>query len=116
MVLRTLHSEIDQVTGMSDHRIKLGAQGVIGKSLCLVIGKRLCKPLHVILHKDLHRRAPDANPAIDRSGRTADCRHMRPEQGKQIARDRGFFTGHVLAFYPSSIPNFHLRVPTDSQR
>ena len=72
MVLGSLNAQIDQVAGMGNDRTQLPSQGMMRKGLGLRFGKGLGEPLHVVLHKNLHRGATNPYSSVDRSGNAAD--------------------------------------------
>ena len=69
---------------MGDDSAETGTEGMRGESLDIRPGQRLGKPLHVVLHKDLDRRASDTDTPINGSGDSADGRDMRTEQGEDV--------------------------------
>ena len=89
MILISLHTEIDQISGMGDDGSEPIPQRMMGKSEHLGLRQRLGKPLHIILHKNLDRRAADPNTTLNSRGDPADCRDMRTEEREQIIT--GFF-------------------------
>ena len=91
MVLACLDAEIDEVSGMGDDSTETGAQRVAGESLDILPGQRLCKPLHIVLHKDLNGRASDTDSPVNGLGDAADRRNMGTDQGK---KDGGGFLTH----------------------
>ena len=57
--LRISCSEIDEVIGVAEHGQQFAPLDVIKKGSDLLSPQRVGKPLHVVLHEDLHSGAVD---------------------------------------------------------
>ena len=80
MVLGTLDAEVDEVAGVGHDRAEAITEGVAVEGLHFFLRQRLGEPLHVVLHEDLHGRAPDPDAPIDGGGDAPNGRHMGAEE------------------------------------
>ena len=90
MVLGSLDAEIDQIPGMGHDSAEAVAQRVFGEGEGVSFRKRLGKPLHVVLHKNLDRRAADADAPVNGCGDAAVGGDMgTQERQKMLSNGRG---------------------------
>ena len=81
--------EIDQVSAVGKNGAKRIAQRMLAKSPDLGRAERLRKPLHVVLHEDLHRCAAGGASAVDGGRNPARRRDVRAqERGHPVLRLR----------------------------
>ncbi len=80
MKLRINRGEIDEIIRMGKHRQKLAALDVIQKAPNFFASQRMGKPLHVVLHEHLDRRAFDRAAALDGRMNPATNRHVSAEE------------------------------------
>ena len=83
MKLRIGRGEIDQIIGMRENGAKPAALPMIKKSADFLAPKWPCEPLHVVLHKNLHRSAVNGTRALDRAMYAAADRHVGAEQNSR---------------------------------
>src|SRR6266446_5203063 len=101
MKLRIRRGEIDQIIGMSKNGHQLRALSVVEKGANLAHAQRSREPLHVILHKHLHRRALDRTCAFDRCMDPAADRHVRTQEN-WMANWRTTRRGVCRSFYSAT--------------
>src|SRR5688572_22251872 len=94
--------QIDQVVRMRKSRMKLGALRMIEERGDFLTEQWPGEPLHVVLHKNLHRRAVDRAGTLDRPMHPAADRHVSAEEDCRFqiadcrlgpARSFSFFCG-----------------------
>ena len=101
MKLRIRGREVDQIIGMGKNGHQLGALSVVEKGANLDQGQRRCEPLHIVLHKHLHRRALDRTCAFDRGMDPAANRHVRAQENR-VANWRATRHGICRFFHPAT--------------
>ena len=91
MIFSTLDSKVNEIAGVCDDSAQSLTEGVFNKGGDFGLGQRLCKPLHVVLHENLNRRATDPRTAVNGRCHSSDRRNMGAKKGKKPG---GFFWSH----------------------
>ena len=78
--LRIGGGEIDQVIRVRESGLEFGSLGVIEEGRDFLALQRPGEPLHVVLHKNLHRRAFDRTRPLDGPMDAAADRHVGAEE------------------------------------
>jgi hypothetical protein len=78
--LRIGGGQINEVVRVREGRVEFLPLDVIEKSRDFFGQQRAGEPLHVVLHENLHRRAFDRAPPLDRAMHSAPDRHVSAEE------------------------------------
>ena len=78
--LRIRRGEVDEIIGVRKHREQFAALCMIEESADFLLAQRSGKPLHIVLHEDLHGRAPDRPRALNRHAYAASDGHVRAKK------------------------------------
>jgi hypothetical protein len=88
---RVAGGKIDQVPAVAKNGAQRIAQRMLAKGPDLGCAERLRKPLHVVLHEDLHRCAADRASAVNGRRNPARRRDVRAHERFLVPQSRSFY-------------------------